>query len=81
MTFDNGETRILDYKPFLKKGTVFESFLESENFKRVYLDSFHCVAWGVDTTIDSEKVWSNKVDLCPDSCYMDSIPVDEPPRS
>ena len=29
----------------------------------------------VDPDVDSEKVWSNKVDLCPDSCYIDSVPV------
>lgn len=75
MTFDNGEVRVLDCKPFLKEGTVFEPFLALGNFKRVYLDSFHCVAWDVDPTIDSEVVWLNKVDLCPDACYMDSTPL------
>ena len=25
--------------------------------------------------VDSNEVWENKVDLCPDSCYMDSVPV------
>ena len=23
--------------------------------------------------IDSNVVWNNKVDLCPDSCYVDSV--------
>ena len=77
MTFDNGETRVMDCKPFLKKGTVFEPFCSIENFKRVYLDDTRCVAWDIDPRVDSNVVWSNKVDLCPDSCYMDSVPVQE----
>ncbi len=74
LDFDNGETRILDCKPFLEEGTVFAPFLQLDNFRRVYLDSDHCVAWDIDPTINSEVVWSNKVDLSPDSCYVDSVP-------
>ena len=74
LDFDNGETRILDCNPFLEEGTVFAPFLQLENFRRVYLDSDHCVAWDIDPTINSEVIWSNKVDLSPDSCYVDSIP-------
>ena len=73
--FDNGETRVLDCKPFLEEGTVFAPFLRLENFRRVYLDGDHCVAWDIDPAIDSEAVWSNKVDLSPDSCYVDSVPL------
>lgn len=73
--FDNQEVRIYDMKPLLKTGTVFEPFLDYDNFKRVYLDDCHCVAWDIDPTIDSNVVWNNKVDLCPDSCYIDSHPV------
>lgn len=75
IVFDNGEVRTLDCKPFLKEGTVFAPFLEIENFKRVYLDDCHCIAWDIDPAVDSEKVWSNKVDLCSDTCYMDSVPL------
>lgn len=73
--FDNGERRILDIKPMLEKGSVFEPFCDINNFRRVYLDAQHCVSWDIDPAVDSEKIWSNKVDLCPDSCYIDSIPV------
>lgn len=75
IVFDNHEARALDCKPFLKAGTVFAPFMDIENFKRVYLDDCHCIAWDIDPSVDSEKVWSNKVDLCPDTCYMDSVPV------
>lgn len=73
--FDNGEKRLYDMRPFLKKGTVFEPFADMENFRRVYIDALHSVAWDIDPSIDSDKVWNNKVDLCPDTCYMDSVPI------
>ena len=74
LTFDNGEVRQLDMKPVLLPGTVFAPFAKKENFDRVYLDDTHSVAWDIDPAIDSNVVWSNKVDICPDSCYIDSIP-------
>ena len=77
LTFDNGEKRIYDCKPLLKPGTVFETFMQWENFRRVYVDEIgRCVAWDIDPSIDSDVEWDNKVDLCPDSCYMNSKPMD-----
>lgn len=73
--FENGEKRLYDVRPLLKKGTVFETFTNIENFKRVYIDEQHSIAWDIDPSVDSNKVWSNKVDLCPDSCYIDSKPI------
>lgn len=75
LTFDNGEERIYNVEPLLQAGTVFAPFRDWENFSRVYLDECHCVSWDIDPTVDSEVVWNNKVDLCPDSCYVDSVPV------
>lgn len=72
--FDNGEVRRYDVRPLLREGTVFEPFLQWENFRRVYVDDMHGVAWDIDPNIDSRRVWSNKVDLCSDGCYLDSIP-------
>lgn len=75
ISFDNGERRLYNVLPLLKKGTVFEPLLNIENFRRVYLDCQNCIAWDIDPTVDSEKVWNNKIDLCPDSCYIDSEPI------
>ena len=72
--FDNGEIRNLDMKPDLCPSTVFAPFMEWDNFRRVYVDDSHCIAWDIDPTVDSNVVWNNKVDLCPDTCYVDSIP-------
>lgn len=75
ISFDNGEKRVLDIAPMLIKGTVFETFADIKNFRRVYIDENHSIAWDINPEIDSNIVWNNKVDLCPDSCYIDSVPT------
>ena len=74
LEFGNEETRLYDVRPLLREGTVFAPLRVWETFRRVYLDENHCVSWDIDPTIDSSAVWSNKIDLCPDSCYVDSVP-------
>ena len=76
ISFDNGECRLLDMNPVLQPATVFAPFMDLKNFRRVYLDDQHCISWDIDPTVDSNVVWNNKVDLCPDSCYVDSVPVE-----
>ena len=73
--FDNGEKRLFDVSSFLKKGTVFEPLMKPEIFNRAYVDEQHAISWDIDPEIDSRKVWSNKIDLCPDTCYIDSKPL------
>lgn len=75
MSFDNGEKRLYDVAPIIEKGTVFEILNDLDTLKRVYLDEDNCVAWDIDPNIDSKVVWNNKIDLCPDGCYVDSVPV------
>lgn len=75
LDFDNGERRRLDMKPSIKPGTVFAFLADKANFLRAYIDDCHCLCWDKDPTVDSLKVWSNKVDICPDTCYLDSLPV------
>jgi len=77
LSFNNGEKRLYNVAPLLTPGTVFETFADIKNFRRVYIDEQHCVAWDIDPEVDSNVVWSNKVDLCPDSCYVDSVPLTE----
>ena len=75
ITFDNREKRILDMTPYLLPGTAFEQFNNIVDFRRVYLDDSNVICWDIDPSVDSNVVWSNKVDLCPDTCYVDSVPV------
>lgn len=76
LTFDNGEVRIYDAKHLFTENSVFNKIKNRHDFKRVYLDDSHCVSWDIDPNVDSNVVWNNKLDLCPDSCYVDSVPLD-----
>lgn len=77
LTFDNGEKRLYDMRQKLLEGTVFEPLIRPENFRRVYVDDTHCIAWNIASEINSEQEWSNKIDICADACYLDSLPLGE----
>ena len=75
LTFDNGEKRRYDMKPSIENGKVFKPLIDESVFLRVYLDEYGAVSWDIDPSVDSRKVWNNKIDLCPDSSYIDSVPL------
>ena len=77
LTYEDGEQRVYDMKPILDKGGVFVQFRDYKEFQRVYLDDTHVVSWDIDPNVDSNTVWNNKVDICPDGCYVDSVPLSE----
>ena len=81
LTFDNGERRVYDVSPLIQQGTVFAPLCDWEIFSRAYLDEAHSVSWDIDPTVDSNIVWDNKIDLCPDTCYVDSISHDQYPTT
>ncbi len=63
ITFDNGEKRIKDMKPYLEKG-VFKKLKDEQVFKSVKI-SYGTVTWGED------------IDLCADSIYETSDGYEE----
>ncbi|MDR3011605.1 MAG: DUF2442 domain-containing protein [Chitinispirillales bacterium] len=69
IVFDNGEIRMYDMKKTLE-GQAFAPIRTWDRFKEVYIDSSGCIAWDADPNTDSSKVWNNRLDLCPDSCYI-----------
>lgn len=72
LEYDNGEKRLYDVKPL---NGVFADLAPLSVFRRVYIDDCGCVAWDRDPAVNSGEVWNNKIDLCPDSCYLDSVKV------
>lgn len=74
LTFDNGEVRLYDMKDLIHKG-VFKILEDKNKFKEVYLDDMGAVSWDKDSSVDSNVVWDNKIDMCPDSCYIYSKPL------
>ena len=61
MTFENGEQRYLDMKPYLHRG-VFKELANKVIFNTVHV-SYDTVAW------------KNDVDLAPEILYEKSVPV------
>jgi len=74
LKFDNGETRIFDASALITPGSVFAFLSDFTAFRRVYVDENGAVAWDKDPAVDSKSVWSNRVDISSDTCYLDSIP-------
>lgn len=73
ITFDNNETRLLDVYPLIKENTVYYCLNDFDVFKRCYIDADNSICWDKDSTVNSEEVWSNKIDIGADTCYMESI--------
>jgi len=49
---------------------AFAPLREATRFYEVFMDSSGASAWDADPAVDSTTVWSNQIDLCPDSCYL-----------
>lgn len=75
LQFDNGEYRRFDVNSLIAPGTVFEELRDKSVFNRVYLDEDNVVCWDRDPSVDSRVVWSNKLDISPDTCYVEGIAV------
>ena len=75
ITFNNEEKRCYNVRPLIKAGGVFKHIENIKDFKRVYLDDCACVAWDIDPNINSQTHWENKIDLCKDACYLNSVPL------
>lgn len=61
LTFTNGEVRIFDVKPYLTIGV----FRELQDLR--FFNSVRPVLGSIQ--------WRNGQDLCPDTLYLDSVPV------
>jgi hypothetical protein len=62
LTFENGEQRRFDMKPFLDIGPVFRALKDPQMFQTVHV-CFHTIAW------------KNNADLDPEILYPNSCPV------
>lgn len=62
ITFENGERRIFDVTPYMDKG-MFRELRDASAFNNARI-SFDTVEW------------PNGADLCPETLYADSVPVE-----
>ncbi|ENK0837950.1 DUF2442 domain-containing protein [Clostridium botulinum] len=60
LTFENGEVRLFDMKPYLNKG-IFKELKDRSMFKSVKV-SFDTIEW------------ENEADIDPETLYEDSVP-------
>ncbi|MGP1438997.1 MAG: hypothetical protein ACTTKH_08005, partial [Treponema sp.] len=75
ITFDNDEVRLLDISSLIKEGTVYYPLKNPSIFTKCYIDQNHSICWDKNQEIDSEKLWSNKIDIGSDTCYLESIEI------
>lgn len=75
ITFDNNEQRIFDMKPLIHKGTVYSILIDENIFNKCYIDSTNSICWDKDPKVNSEEIWSNKIDIGADTCYLESVKV------
>ena len=61
LLFDDGERRVYDCSHLLDFG-VFRELRHVAYFKRAY-------------TLDGTVAWPHEQDICPDSLYLDSLPL------
>lgn len=52
---------------------VFQILKDKEKFNEVFIDEYGNIAWDIDKKIDSSIHWNNRIDLCKDSVYIESI--------
>lgn len=69
--FDNKEKRM--YYMAENLYGVFEVLKDKEKFNKVFIDEYDNVAWDINQNVDSGVDWNNRIDICKDSVYMESI--------
>ena len=63
LTFENGEKKKFDMTPYLGSSAWFEELRDWNYFSQARPDL-------------GTVVWSNGQDLCPDTFYLDSVPIE-----
>lgn len=72
--FDNGEIKVFNVQPLIEKGNIFQYLQSVDRFNSVYLND-GVVCWDIDPAVDSNIEWNNRIDLSPDTCYVESKPI------
>ncbi len=68
VTFDNGEIIEYDVKEIMQN--KLEILKDKELFNRVFIDKLGNVAWDIDSNIDSNVNWDNRIDISKESIYL-----------
>jgi len=68
LEFDNGETR--DYEMGDNLTGVLTILKDISKFKEVFIDENGNIAWDIDKNVDSNVVYTNRIDLSADNAYI-----------
>ena len=79
LTFNDGSARTIDFRPWLKKGPVFEALKDEAFFRRFFLDG-GTVAWPNGTDIAPETLYGAPV-IGGQPFESEVAPSRQPPRS
>lgn len=72
--FNNDEIKVYDMSESLFG--VFKILEDKEKFKEVFIDEYGNIAWDIDKEVDSSDHWDNRIDLCKDSIYINSVSIE-----
>ena len=73
IAFDNGEVK--KYEMINELYGVFAVLKDVKKLQSVFIDEVGNVAWDIDKNIDSSIHWQNRIDLCKDMLYLESVPL------
>lgn len=62
LTFENGENRIFDVKPYLNRG-IFKELKDEKKFRSVRV-SFDSIEWSNQADLDPEVLYEKSVKKC-----------------
>lgn len=69
ITFDDGVVKRKDFTNIIETG-VFTVLKDIKKFHEAFIDDRGNLAWDIDSTLDSDTHWNNRIDLCKDSLYI-----------
>ncbi|OOB80136.1 MAG: hypothetical protein BEN19_06515 [Epulopiscium sp. Nuni2H_MBin003] len=76
LTFADGLVKRYDCTHLLNHG-MFKIINSLPKFHSALIDDLGGIGWNIDDNIDSNIVWSNRIDICKDILYQDGIIVQD----
>jgi len=73
LTFDDGERRL--YHLANKLTGVLTVLKNERKFNEVFIDSLGNIAWDINNDVDSEVVYTNRIDLSADNAYIYGVKI------
>ncbi|MGL6174830.1 MAG: DUF2442 domain-containing protein [Cellulosilyticaceae bacterium] len=76
LTFADGKCKRFDCNELKTKGQ-FKIIQDLNKFHNAIIDDLGSIGWNIDESINSDVVWSNRIDVCKDVLYSDGEDIIE----